>query len=89
VSRLGQASELDLDVANALVDHWRDACEQKQWIAWDIEVVWDHAHLFLGLRPTDAPGEFDYLSVADGRVILIPRLLSITYSTADLVDMDI
>ncbi|MCU0962887.1 MAG: IS200/IS605 family transposase [Pirellulaceae bacterium] len=46
---------LDLEVAEALVGYWRQVCEKKEWIAWDIEVVSDHAHLFLGLRPVDAP----------------------------------
>jgi REP element-mobilizing transposase RayT len=26
-------------------------------IPWNIEVVWNHAHLFLGLSPGDAPGD--------------------------------
>jgi len=46
---------LDLEVAESLVGYWRRVCEKKSWIAWDIEVVSDHAHLFLGLRPVDAP----------------------------------
>jgi putative transposase len=46
---------LDLEVAEALVEYWRQVCEKKSWIAWDIEVVSDHAHLFVGLRPVDTP----------------------------------
>lgn len=46
---------LDPEVAEALVGYWRRVCEKKRWIAWDIEVVPDHAHLFLGLRPVDSP----------------------------------
>jgi REP element-mobilizing transposase RayT len=38
-----------------LVGYWRQVCDQKRWIAWDIEVVSEHAHLFLGLRPVNAP----------------------------------
>jgi putative transposase len=46
---------LDFDVAEALVRYWRRVCEKNRWIAWDIEVVSDHAHLFVGLRPKDGP----------------------------------
>jgi putative transposase len=46
---------LDLAVAEALVRYWRLVCERKRWIAWDIEILSDHAHLFLGLRPVDSP----------------------------------
>lgn len=46
---------LDPEVAEALVGYWRRVCEKKRWIAWDLEVVPDHAHLFLGLRPVDSP----------------------------------
>jgi len=48
---------LDLEVAEALVDYWRSVCEEKRWIPWEVNVVWNHAHLLLGLDPTDAPGE--------------------------------
>jgi putative transposase len=50
-----RAQFLDFEVAEALVRYWRRVCEKKQWIAWDIEVVTDHAHLFVGLRPKDDP----------------------------------
>ena len=40
---------LDFEVANALIDYWRRVCDKHRWFAWDIEVVWDHAHFFLGL----------------------------------------
>ena len=48
---------LDLEMAEHLVHYFRHVCDQKEWLAWDIEVVWNHAHLFLGLKPTDAPGD--------------------------------
>jgi len=32
-------------------------CQKKSWIAWDIEVVWDHAHLLLGISPCETPEE--------------------------------
>ena len=50
-----RAEFLDLEVAEALVRYWRAVCDKNRWIAWDIEVVWDHAHLFVGLRPKDDP----------------------------------
>jgi putative transposase len=46
---------LDPEVAEALVEYWRRVCDKKRWVVWDIEVVSDHAHLYLGLRPVDAP----------------------------------
>ena len=48
-----RAEFLDFEVAKALIDYWRRVCDKNRWIAWDIEVVWNHAHLFLGLRPKD------------------------------------
>jgi putative transposase len=50
-----RAELLDFEVAEALVRYWRRVCDKKRWIAWDIEIVCDHAHLFLGLRPMDTP----------------------------------
>jgi REP element-mobilizing transposase RayT len=35
---------LELEVSEALVKHLRRVCEKKRWIAWDVEVVSDHAH---------------------------------------------
>ncbi len=46
---------LDREVSQQLVDYLRFACEKHQWVPWDIEVVWNHVHLFLGLRPADSP----------------------------------
>lgn len=46
---------LDYEVAEALIEYWRRVCNQHEWIPWDIEIVPDHAHLFLGLRPKDSP----------------------------------
>jgi putative transposase len=48
---------LDLHIAEALVDYWRRVCAKKHWIPWNINVVWNHAHVFLGLSPVDAPGD--------------------------------
>jgi len=48
---------LDLEVAEALVEYLKKVCDTKGWIAWNIEVVWNHVHFFLGLSPSDAPGE--------------------------------
>ena len=55
---------LDFEVGEALVGYWRTVCAKNGWFAWDIEVVWDHAHLFVGLRPKDAP-EHVVLSLMD------------------------
>jgi REP-associated tyrosine transposase len=46
---------LDQEIAEELVSYWRRVCEKKHWIAWNVEVVGNHAHLFLGLSPDDAP----------------------------------
>jgi putative transposase len=46
---------LDRQVADALLDYWLRVCELKQWSPWDIEVLGEHAHLFLGARPSDSP----------------------------------
>ena len=46
---------LDTQAANQLVAYWQRVCDKHRWLPWDIEVVWNHAHLFLGLRPTDSP----------------------------------
>lgn len=46
---------LDFEVAESLVGYWRRVCEKYRWIAWNIGIVWDHAHLLLGLRPKDDP----------------------------------
>jgi putative transposase len=48
---------IDLDVAEALVAYLRQVCAKKQWLIWNMEFVWNHVHLFLGLTPSDAPGE--------------------------------
>jgi putative transposase len=48
---------LDLQVAEALVGYFREACEKSSWIPWNVQVVWNHAHMFLGLSPRDAPGQ--------------------------------
>jgi len=37
--------------------YWLSVCQKKSWIAWDIEVVWDHAHLLLGISPGETPEE--------------------------------
>jgi REP element-mobilizing transposase RayT len=50
-----RAQFLDFEVGEALVQYWRRVCDKNRWIAWDIEVVPDHAHLFIALRPKDAP----------------------------------
>jgi len=46
---------LDVTVAEELVGYWRSVCHKKRWVPWDIEVVSDHAHLLVGLRPKDDP----------------------------------
>jgi putative transposase len=48
---------LDLYVADELMRYLRCVCARKQWIVHDIEIVWDHVHLFLGLNPADAAGD--------------------------------
>jgi putative transposase len=47
----------DPQVAEALVEYLRQMCEAKRWIPWKLNVVPDHAHLFVGLTPSDAPGD--------------------------------
>ena len=37
---------LDPYVSEALIAYWRRVCKKYNWIAWDIEVIWNHAHLF-------------------------------------------
>jgi len=46
---------LDMEVSEELVAYWRRVCDKHGWLPSDIEVVSDHAHLFLGLRPPDSP----------------------------------
>lgn len=46
---------LDPNVSGSLVEFWRRVCERKDWRLWDVEVVWNHAHLFVGLSPADTP----------------------------------
>jgi len=48
---------LDPFVGQKLVQYWLSVCRKKSWIAWDIEVVWDHAHLLLGISPGETPEE--------------------------------
>lgn len=48
---------LDMEVAAYLLEYMRRVCAKKNWIVYDIEIVWDHVHLFLGLQPSDAPGD--------------------------------
>jgi putative transposase len=46
---------LDPTAGQELVEYWLSVCRKKSWIAWDVEVVWDHAHLFLGISPSETP----------------------------------
>ena len=46
---------LDPFVGQKLVQYWLSVCRKKSWIAWEIEVVWDHAHLLLGIAPGETP----------------------------------
>ena len=48
---------LDPFVGQKRVQYWLSVCQKKSWIAWDIEVVWDHAHLLLGISPGETPEE--------------------------------
>ena len=48
---------VDPFVGQKLVQYWLSVCQKKSWIAWDIEVVWDHAHLLLGISPGETPEE--------------------------------
>lgn len=43
---------LDPYVAETLIAYWRRVCEGKDWRLWDVEVLGDHAHLFVGVLPT-------------------------------------
>jgi len=45
---------LDPHVSEAVLTYWRRVCTKYGSIAWDIEVIWNHAHLFLRLRPDDS-----------------------------------
>ena len=47
---------LDLEMARELIAYLRRVCETKAWVAWDIQFVWNHVHLFVGLSPGDSPG---------------------------------
>jgi putative transposase len=44
---------LDPYVAETLIAYWRLVCERRDWRLWDVEVVGDHAHLFVGVLPTN------------------------------------
>jgi putative transposase len=46
---------LDAEIRQVLLDYLLHVCETKSWLPWDVEVVSDHTHLFLGLQPPDAP----------------------------------
>jgi putative transposase len=46
---------LDPYVAQALVEYWQHVCQRHDWQVWDLEVVWNHAHLYVGLLPSDSP----------------------------------
>ncbi len=48
---------LDPIVGQKLVQYWLSVCQRKSWISWNIEVVWDHAHLLLGISPVESPEE--------------------------------
>jgi len=48
---------LDPVIGGILVQYLLAVCKRKGWIAWDIEVVWDHVHLLIGLTPTSSPEE--------------------------------
>jgi putative transposase len=48
---------LDPYIAQELIEYWKRVCETKGWFLWDIEVVWDHAHLFLGLTPSESASD--------------------------------
>jgi putative transposase len=52
----GRRGFLDLDLAELLVVYLRRVCQAKSWNVWNLEVVRNHVHLFLGLSPEDAPG---------------------------------
>ena len=51
----GRNEFLDPIVRQKLIQTWLSVCQKKSWIAWDIEVVWDHAHLLLGIAPGETP----------------------------------
>jgi putative transposase len=44
---------LDPYVGEALIGCWRRVCDKKDWRLWDAEVLGDHAHLFVGVLPTN------------------------------------
>ena len=48
---------IDLEVAEALVGYLRQVCSTKGWIVWNLEFVWNHVHMFVGLSPSESPGE--------------------------------
>ncbi|HUG93570.1 MAG TPA: IS200/IS605 family transposase [Planctomycetaceae bacterium] len=51
----GRREFLDPYVAQELIDYWKRVCDKKAWTLWDVEVLWDHCHLFLGLKPAESP----------------------------------
>ncbi len=64
---------LDEHVAAELVGYWRRVCSKHQWTPWDIGVVRDHAHLFLGLRPADCPRDVALSLMANAAYFLERR----------------
>jgi putative transposase len=73
---------LDMDLSAQLVEYWRRVCAKHGWLPWDIEVVWDHAHLVLGLRPADSPQAVALSLMNNGAYFLHQR-----YGTAALRDV--
>ena len=74
---------LDPQVAAALVEYWRQVCQRKEWRLWDVEVVWDHVHLFVGVLPTDSPQDVT-LSLMNNSVFFLERRHAAVLAQMDL-----
>ena len=48
---------LDPTLEHKLIQFWLAVCQRKGWIGWNIEVVWNHVHLLIGLTPGVSPEE--------------------------------
>lgn len=47
---------LDYEIADDLLAYWLRIVATRGWVPWNVEIVWNHAHLFLGLMPEVSPG---------------------------------
>lgn len=48
-------SFIDLEIAEAIAVYLHQVCETKRWMPWNIDVLPEHLHLFVGVLPSDSP----------------------------------